>query len=109
MANTNYKHLLEILSKINPVNQDEEEALSAARDLFQKEIPIEAEVDITYMDEDFCDYFYVCPKCGCSILEQNELTGRCDCGQSIIVPDFNDWSIEFQNTHQWNPKKEKWV
>lgn len=107
--NIDYVETLSVLESINPINQDEENALSIARMLCRKEIPVEAKVETGHMDEDMNGYEYICPICEVLLLEENEFVGRCDCGQMITIPNFEDWFGSFSKSHAWNPKKEEWV
>lgn len=104
-----YTITLSILNTINPINQDEENALSIARILCKKEIPVEAKVETGHMDENANDYEYICPTCSDLLFEENKFVGRCNCGQVVTTPNFEDWFGPFSQSHVWNPYKEQWV
>ena len=60
------------------------------------------------MDDDFCDYNYICPICNRTINDSNEAIGSCDCGQVFNDLNFDDWIDRFKNTHKWVVKSDKW-
>ena len=107
--NIDYNETLAILNSINPVNQDEADALAVATALCKKEMVADVVINTSEMDE-FCnDYYYECPTCDCTIFEEHEFVGRCDCGQVIRCPRFEDWGNQFQKEHRWDHKFRRWV
>lgn len=105
----NLNKICETLSEIQVNNQEQKEALDYAIDCVKKEIPQSVIVNTSDMDENYNDYNYLCPLCNCGIFDENETTGRCDCGQLIIIPSLDSWLEGFKKTHKWSNKKQTWV
>lgn len=105
----NYEEVYQILNKIHTSNEDEEFALTIAKELCKKEIPLLVEVNVDHMDENCNDYYYTCANCGNTIYSENEWVCRCDCGQVIKSLRFDDWNPDFLRKNKWDQKEQKWV
>ena len=103
-----YEEIILNLNTITGLTEVQLKALNIAKDCVKKEIPLDVIIDTTHMDENCNDYNYLCPLCSCSIHDENEYTGRCDCGQRINLPNIQSWLEEFEKAYKYSYKTKKW-